>query len=191
MQNAVTVEAAVQMRLQEMIVTLNHCSKSLFNVCEGMKMYQLTLENVFKMVTHVEVMTDKFSRKMDQLLDKLGGSDAGDGAGIVKSSTGDVLTHPDLMNLRDRLAALEIADDRSLKKFHNAFVQKYTELLLHYQKHGNCKVNQAENKVLYEFVKNQKTNLRNYWENSEGPFAKDSRYVKFLKYLGVTYVSKI
>ncbi len=41
--------------------------------------------------------------------------------------------------------------------------------------------------IKYEFVKNQKTNLCNYKQNNEGPFAKDPKYIKFLKYLGVTY----
>ncbi len=73
-------------------------------------------------------------------------------------------------------------------KFHNTFRQKYNELLLYYQKHNNSKIrNTPENKVLYEFVKNQKTNLRMYQQNNNGPFAKDPRYIKFLKYLGITY----
>jgi hypothetical protein len=41
---------------------------------------------------------------------------------------------------------------------------------------------------MYEFVENQRTNICNYKHNNEGPFAKELRYMKFLKYLGVEYV---
>jgi hypothetical protein len=41
-----------------------------------------------------------------------------------------------------------------------------------------------EDKVLHEFVKNQKTNLRLELEG-KGPLAKDARYKPFLRYLGI------
>ena len=98
------------------------------------------------------------------------------------------LTHPDLIDLRDRLALIDLPEEPTLKKFHNAFVKKYNELLLYYEKYNTAKISSApEHKTLYEFVKNQKTNIRNYKQNNEGPFAKDPTYIKFLRTLGVTY----
>ncbi len=62
----------------------------------------------------------------------------------------------------------------------------WIELLVYYQKFGNAKVPSTYNKVLYDWIKNQRFYLRKQLEG-EGEFAKDPRYMKFLACLGVTH----
>jgi dUTP pyrophosphatase len=55
----------------------------------------------------------------------------------------DVLTHPSLLQLWSKLETMEVT--KKMTKFNNAFVQKYNELLIYYQKFGNAKVLQSRN----------------------------------------------
>jgi hypothetical protein len=158
------------------------------NVTYAFNQIDTLLDKHYKMSFHMEAMLDKLAKQVDRIYEIVAGEDAAESGGGLAGWKAKKLTHPDLIKLRDELNALDLPQDRNRVKFHNTFSEKYNHLLLYYQKHNNSKVhNTPENKVLYDFVKNQKTNLRMYQQNNDGPFAKDTRYIKFLKYLGVTY----
>jgi hypothetical protein len=129
------------------------------------------LNNQLKMFLHVERMVEKMAAKVNALFELVGSANAFESAGPNSQSSSPKgykgkaikLTDPNLIKLYDRVVRMEVTG-RERNKFHNAFVHKYRLLLLFYQKHGNPKVNMKDDKTLYEFVKNQKTNLRLYQE---------------------------
>jgi hypothetical protein len=106
--------------------------------------FNALLDKHFKMVFHMEVVFEKLSGKVDRILETVTGDD------VVENSGGSAiastfhkatkLTHPALIQLRDALQDLDIPKDKPPRKFHNAFVKKYYELLLYYQKHNTSKV---------------------------------------------------
>lgn len=174
---------------QDLVMAINKQTEQLFSLSDAMNKFNDLMEKVARMVVHMDVVQDKLFKMSDAIYQAVIAGDGVDNAAAASiPNKVQKLTHPDLIELRDKLAAIDLPEDQSRKKFHNAFVKKYNELLLYYQKYNTAKVSSAlEHKTLYEFVKNQKTNIRNYKQNNEGPFAKDPTYIKFLKYLGVTY----
>ena len=153
------------------------------------------LNNQLKMFLHVERMVEKMAAKVDALFELVGSANAVESAGPNYQSSSHKgyqgkamqLTNPNLIKLYDRVVRMEVTG-RERNKFHNAFIHKYRLLLLFYQKHSHPKVNMKDDKTLYEFVKNQKTNLSLY-QDGQGPYAKEPRYVKFVQLLGITYGS--
>jgi len=153
------------------------------------------LNNQLKMFLHVERMVEKMAAKVDALFELVGSANAVESAGPNSQSSSPKgyqgkamqLTNPNLIKLYDKVVRMEVSG-RERNKFHNSFVHKYRLLLLFYQKHGHPKVNQKDDKTLYDFVKNQKTNLRLY-QDGQGPYAKEPRYIKLLQLLGITYGS--
>jgi hypothetical protein len=153
------------------------------------------LDNQLKMFLHLERMVEKIAAKVDALFELVGSANAVESAGPNYQSSSHKgyqgkamqLTNPNLIKLYDRVVRMEVTG-RERNKFHNAFIHKYRLLLLFYQKHGHPLVNMKDDKTLYEFVKNQKTNLRLY-QDGQGPYAKEPRYVKYVQLLGITYGS--
>jgi hypothetical protein len=157
----------------------------------GIGDFNTLLDKHFKMAFHMEVVFEKLSRKVDKILEMVASGDAVENAGGSGSTSAahkvDKLIQPALIQLQDALHELDLPNNRAAIKFHNAFIKKYYDLLLYCQKYNTSKVSNApEHKVSHEFVKNQKTNIRNYRQNNDGSFAKEPRYLKFLYYLGVT-----
>ncbi len=90
-----------------------------------------------------------------------------------------------LKSLRDKLAAM--APHPSLAaRFHKAFVQNYTKLLLFKQEYGNVRVLPAHDEQLANWVKNMKTQLW-YMLHGDGQFITDPRYVSYLRNVGITF----
>jgi hypothetical protein len=139
----------------------------------------------------MERVVEKMEIKVDMLFELMGPDNAGPNSpsSSLRGNKGKAikLSHPDLIKLYHKVVGMEVTG-REMTKFHNSFVHKYRLLLLFYQKHNHHKVNMKDDKILYEFIKNQKTNLRLYAEG-QGPFAKEPRYIKLLQYLGITYGS--
>jgi urease gamma subunit len=189
MENKATFDNELKMRHEELVAAINQQTKQLFALSECMNKSNELMDKSTKMAIHMDIVVDKLFKMVEQIFKVVADGDAVDTAGACSLTRKvEMLSHPDLIKLRDSLEALGLPDDQNLRKFHNAFVKEYNQLLLYYQKHNTSKISSTpEHKVLYEFVKNQKTNLRNYKQNNDGPFAKDPKYIKFLKYLGVTY----
>jgi hypothetical protein len=81
---------------------------------------------------------------VDQIFQAVVHGDAVDNAAAA-SITHKVqkLTPPDLIKLWDSLATLDLPNDQNLRRFQNAFIKKYNELLLYYQQHNTAKVSSA------------------------------------------------
>ena len=193
MENDVADDDIADARHDEVVMYLRELIGGVNSMQRAMREFNMLLDKHFKITFHMEVVSEKLSGKVDRILESVTGDgvveNSGGSAIASTSRKANTLTHPALIQLRDALQELDIPEDKPSRKFHNAFVKKYNELLLYFQKHNTSKVtNNPEYKTLYEFVKNQKTNIRNYKLNNEGPFAKEPRYMKFLKYLGVEYV---
>ena len=174
---------------QDLVMAINKQYDQLFSLSDGMNKFNDLMEKVARMVVHMDNVQDKLFKMVDAVYQAVvAGGGVDNAAAAFNPNKVQKLTHPDLIELRDKLALIDLPEEPTLKKFHNAFVKKYNELLLYYEKYNTAKISSApEHKTLYEFVKNQKTNIRNYKQNNEGPFAKDPTYIKFLRTLGVTY----
>jgi hypothetical protein len=105
--------------------------------------------------------------------------------GIRENAQGQDLTDPMLKSLRDKLAAMS-PHPTLAARFHKAFVQNYTKLLLFKQKYGNVRVSPAHDEQLANWVKNMKTQLRNML-HGDGQFITDPRYVSYLRNVGITF----
>jgi hypothetical protein len=70
-----------------------------------------------------------------------------------------------LIKLLDTIENLEVLNYKNQKKFQNTFVTKFKGLLFYYQSNISM-VHKGGDQVLYEFIKNQKTNLRLETEGS-------------------------
>jgi len=159
-----------------------------------------SLQNICKMQMFLERMVEKLSEKQDRMMEMLlggtatagvclaggGGGNAVAVGGTTVPTRGATLTHPNLIQLNTAIERLPEPVDVNQRKFHRAFVSKYKDLLMYYQVKNHSNVLLREDKVLHEFVKNQKTNLRLELEG-KGPLAKDARYKPFLRYLGIVY----
>jgi hypothetical protein len=104
---------------------------------------------------------------------------------IGEKEQGQALTDPMLKVLRDELAAMKPHPSLAAR-FHKAFVAQYNKLLLFKQEYGNVRVSPAHDEQLANWVKNMKTQLR-YKLQGEGKFITDSRYVSYLRKVGVTF----
>jgi hypothetical protein len=105
--------------------------------------------------------------------------------GIGENAQGQDLTNPMLKTLKDKLAAMS-PHPTLAARFHKAFVQNYTKLLLFKQEYGNVKVSAAHDEQLANWVKNMKTQLR-YMLHGDGQFITDPRYVSYLRNVGITF----
>jgi hypothetical protein len=153
-----------------------------------------SLQNICKMQMFLERMVEKLSEKQDRMMEMLvggtatagvclaggGGGNAVAVGGTTVPTRGATLTHPNLIQLNTAIERLPEPVDVNQRKFHRAFVSKYKDLLMYYQVKNHSNVLLREDKVLDEFVKNQKTNLRLELEG-KGPLAKDARYKPFLR----------
>ncbi len=105
--------------------------------------------------------------------------------GIGENAQGQDLTDPMLKTLKDKLAAMS-PHPTLAARFHKAFLQNYTKLLLFKQEYGNVKVSPAHDEQLANWVKNMKTQLR-YMLHGDGQFITDPRYVSYLRNVGITF----
>ena len=105
--------------------------------------------------------------------------------GIGENAQGQDLTDPTLKTLKDKLGAMS-PHPTLAARFHKAFLQNYTKLLLYKQQYGNVRVSPAHDEQLANWVKNMKTQLR-YMLHGDGQFITDPRYVSYLRNVGITF----
>jgi hypothetical protein len=89
-------------------------TQQLFALSDGMNKFNELMDKSLKMAIHMDIVVDKLIKMVGRIFQVVASIDAA--LQVPLSYKMGQLSHPDLIKLRDSLAALDLPNDRNLTK---------------------------------------------------------------------------